>query len=44
MSSASQTQLGLVYQQHHSWLYKVLARRLNDNFEAADIAHDVFIS
>jgi len=42
VSLVSQTQVSLVYQQHHSWLYNVLARRLNDNFEAADIAHDVF--
>ena len=42
MSLVSHEQLSLVYQQHHSWLYRVLAKRLNDNFEAADIAHDVF--
>ncbi len=42
MSLASHTQLNTIYQQHHSWLYQALAKRLNDNFEAADIAHDVF--
>lgn len=42
MSSVRNAQLSDVYQQHHSWLYQVLSKRLNDNFEAADIAHDVF--
>ena len=31
-----------IYLQHHSWLYQILTKRLNDNFDAADIAHDVF--
>jgi len=32
-----------LYGTHHSWLLGLLRRRLNDRWDAADLAHDTFI-
>lgn len=32
-----------LYDQHHSWLYHLLYRRLGDSFDAADLAQDTFV-
>lgn len=33
----------LLYSDHHGWLYSLLRRRLGDQSDAADLAHDAFI-
>ena len=32
-----------LYGTHHSWLLGLLRRRLNDRWDAADLAHDTFV-
>lgn len=32
-----------LYQEHHSWLYQWLRKRLNHSEDAADLAHDTFL-
>ncbi|WP_075257386.1 sigma-70 family RNA polymerase sigma factor [Herbaspirillum camelliae] len=32
-----------LYTEHHNWLHRWLCRMLGDSFDAADMAHDVFI-
>lgn len=40
---ASQQTIQSLYSEHHSWLQRWLCRRLGDGFDAADLAHDVFL-
>lgn len=35
--------VGLIYKQHHSWLYGWLKGRLSSTCDAADLAHDTFV-
>jgi RNA polymerase sigma-70 factor (ECF subfamily) len=35
--------INTLYQEHHSWLVRLLVNKLNCPFDAADIAHDAFI-
>ncbi|KMT52475.1 sigma-70 family RNA polymerase sigma factor [Pseudomonas fildesensis] len=42
MNSVS-TSFTHLYGTHHGWLLGLLRRRLNDRWEAADLAHDTFI-
>jgi len=32
-----------LYDAHHRWLYEMLRRRLNHAWDAADLAHDIFV-
>ncbi len=32
-----------IYEQHHSWLYGWLGKRLSNACDAADVAHDTFV-
>lgn len=45
MSPADTTQdhVETLYVEHHSWLSGWLRRQLGNSFEAADLAHDVFV-
>jgi RNA polymerase sigma factor (sigma-70 family) len=36
-------EFGLLYQQHHAWLYAWLKKRLGDQSDAADIAQETFV-
>ncbi|HWK52921.1 MAG TPA: sigma-70 family RNA polymerase sigma factor [Hyphomicrobiales bacterium] len=38
-----QTDVGILYGEHHGWLHKWLWRRLGNATDAADLAHDVFL-
>lgn len=33
----------MLYTEHHGWLHRWIIRKVGDGFEAADIAHDVFV-
>lgn len=35
--------VNILYSDHHGWLYRLLNRRLGNNGDAADLAHDVFV-
>ena len=41
--SALQQEVRSLYSDHHGWLQGWLRRRLGNAFDAADLAHDVFI-
>ncbi|MFC6338229.1 sigma-70 family RNA polymerase sigma factor [Pseudomonas sp. CCM 7891] len=41
--STSPTLFSHLYGTHHSWLLRLLHRRLNNGWDAADLAHDTFI-
>lgn len=32
-----------LYQEHHTWLFGLLRRRLGNTFDAADLAHEAFL-
>lgn len=44
MSASENTSIKSLYQQHHSWLYRLLNRKLNNQADAADLAQDAFIN
>ncbi|WP_053151918.1 sigma-70 family RNA polymerase sigma factor [Pseudomonas protegens] len=40
---ASPDSVHSLYDAHHRWLYELLRRRLNHAWDAADLAHDIFV-
>ncbi|MQA53979.1 sigma-70 family RNA polymerase sigma factor [Pseudomonas piscis] len=40
---ASPVSVHNLYDAHHHWLYEMLRRRLNHAWDAADLAHDIFV-
>lgn len=40
--SALQRQMGVLYSDHHGWLYSWLCKKLGNSSDAADLAHDTF--
>ncbi|MCA1323577.1 sigma-70 family RNA polymerase sigma factor [Herbaspirillum sp. alder98] len=42
-SAATEQSIQALYKEHHSWLHRWLCKMLGDGFEAADVAHDVFV-
>ena len=43
MPPTTQDRIESLYVDHHSWLHGWLRRQLGNSFEAADLAHDVFV-
>ncbi|KOY03242.1 sigma-70 family RNA polymerase sigma factor [Pseudomonas nunensis] len=43
MTVADLSSVQNLYLSHHRWLHELLRRRLNNAFDAADLAHDTFI-
>lgn len=44
MSAVKNTAVKSLYQAHHSWLYRLLNRKLNNSADAADLAQDAFVN
>lgn len=42
-NTADQLQMQSLYSEHHGWLNAWLRRRLDNSFDAADLAHDTFL-
>jgi RNA polymerase sigma-70 factor (ECF subfamily) len=43
MTAVDSSCVQTLYTSHHRWLHELLRRRLNNAFDAADLAHDTFI-
>ncbi|SUV69973.1 RNA polymerase sigma factor [Bordetella avium] len=43
MTSSKQAHVETLYADHHGWLQSWMRRQLGNSFEAADLAHDVFL-
>ena len=44
MSPVDNAVIGTLYQDHHTWLFRLLNRKLNNSADAADLAQDAFIN
>ena len=44
MPAVENTAIGYLYQEHHTWLFRLLNRKLNNSADAADLAQDAFIN
>lgn len=44
MPAVEKNIIGSLYQAHHSWLFRLLNRKLNNSADAADLAQDAFIN
>lgn len=40
---ASENEITILYTNHHGWLKRWLYRKLGNSFDAADLAHDIFM-
>ncbi len=43
LSSVDNRNINILYQEHHSWLVRLLMNKLNCPFDAADLAQDAFV-
>ena len=44
MPAVEKAVIGSLYQEHHTWLYRLLNRKLNNSADAADLAQDAFVN
>lgn len=44
VSAVENAAIGSLYQDHHTWLFRLLNRKLNNSADAADLAQDAFIN
>jgi RNA polymerase sigma-70 factor (ECF subfamily) len=44
LSVVENTAIGSLYQDHHTWLFSLLNRKLNNSADAADLAQDAFVN